>query len=144
MASGSVWVRPGMFPATMRVIPNSPSPRQNGRTATASSALRPAKRLRARSQAIGTPVSSVSVVALRATRSESQIGKESIARSELSRKHEPEALHDRAPVRPVDELDECETELRSRTAAYDGCRLVERRVHRGVDRHPVDFRDVGD
>src|SRR2546422_956825 len=141
-----------MLPATMSVMPNSPRARQkartvpastSGSTTTASSTLRPGKRRRANSHAIGTPASRVSAVALSETRSESQRGKRSTIASELPGEHESEALHDRPALGSVDELDEREAYLRPRASAHHGRAPGERRIRRRVDPETVDLGNVG-
>src|SRR2546422_4556970 len=84
----------------------------------ASRTFRPGKRWRASRRAVGTPASSVSAVAVSATRKESQTGNQSIVRSELAGQEEPVALHDRAPLRPVHELDEREPQLGPRSEEH--------------------------
>src|SRR2546428_256218 len=121
-----------MLPATMRVIPKSPRARQKASTMPAV----------IERHASGLPVSIGRAVAITDTCADSATGNTSM-RSELSGEEKPVALHDRAPLRAVHELDEGQPQLGTATLAYDGHGLVERRVQRAVDEHVVDDGDAG-
>src|SRR2546427_8604345 len=105
----------------------------SGRTTAPSRRSRPGKRRRASAQARGSPTSSVNAVAETETWTESQTGRRSM--SEFTREQEPEALHDGASLRTVQELDERHAQLRAGAPLHDRRHLVERPVELRIDGH---------